>query len=226
MHVLNAPLAGGNISRNRIVNGYFEKQYFDGELLDSKSEIHKRIKLINLFSYQNYPSLLKTEIYFNKSCYWYRQAAHPKIQPSRMFRKEDFRDIGNALKYFEKEGFVHGDLNRKNIVFTKEGFKIVDLEPSLYQIKNNTAQYMVTSPYFYSKDIANNRITIATDKIGFYFFVLRTLKKISSLDVVKLSKNHFCILQYLCMDENVFVLKSYDEILNLAFRFKKTKQQR
>jgi len=78
---------------------------------------------------------------------------------------------------------------------------------------------MITRPYIYSKDIENNKITIATDKLGFYFFILRILKKFHPKDIVFLSKNQHKISQYLKTDEDYFVQKTYLEVFELAWSF-------
>jgi len=67
-------------------------------------------------------------------------------------------------------GFVHGDLNMKNILFDGKNFIIIDLEPSLFQIKNKIKQLMIAPPYWSFNDIQNNTVSTESDKIGFFVF--------------------------------------------------------
>ena len=63
-----------------------------------------------------------------------------------------------ALEFFESINFIHADLNKKNIIYTDNGFKIIDYEPSLVQIKNQKRQLMVTLPYVLKSDLDNQDV--------------------------------------------------------------------
>ena len=196
---------------------FFQKTYKKQYLLDNKETIQKRISIINALDYKKYNSLVKTEITEDKESFYYKQKYIYKIKRNS-FKKDDFFDLVDTLEYFSKIGFIHGDLNRRNIIFTKDGFKIIDLEPSLRQLKNLKPQYMLTIPYISKLDLATNEITINTDKIAFFYFVLRVQGYLSSLSVVKLSKT----LQhniFFKMSEKQFVRLSYKEILEKAWFF-------
>ena len=122
----------------------------------------------------------------------------------------------STLNYFEKIGFVHGDLNKKNIVYTKKGFKIIDYEPSLFQLHDGLRQFMVTKPYISKLDLKEKNITIRTDKIGFYYFVLRINKLMKSRDVSELTKK-WHHKRWLNISESRLKKTSYETLLNLAF---------
>ena len=66
---------------------------------------------------------------------------------------------------------VHGDLNRKNILLTKEGYRIVDIEPLLrIPLGNNKFALRTTYPYLAEEDHKNWNITQASDQLGFNCF--------------------------------------------------------
>ena len=188
----------------------FLKKYPKENLLDTSSQIQNRISLINNFEYKKYKALSPTTIILEKDRYIYKQKKYNSIK-KLSYTKEDFLDVVEALQYFEIIGFIHGDINRKNIIYTKNGFKIVDYEPSLVQYKDGIQQLLITPPYVDKKELKSQRLTSKTDKIGFFYFVLRVNKKFSSYQVVKLVKNlHHKKIGF---DIESF---SYNEILNQA----------
>lgn len=73
---------------------------------------------------------------------------------------------------------------------------------------------MVTIPYVEKSELMNMHLTYKTDKIGFFYFILRVRKVFSSISVVKLSKNlnHKKIIKH-----NIENL-SYKNILDIAFK--------
>ena len=75
---------------------------------------------------------------------------------------------------------------------------------------------MVTMPYISKLDLEEKKITIRTDKIGFFYFVLRINKAFTSINVVKLTKdlNHKKLLK---VDEEDLSKLSYLDLLNLAY---------
>lgn len=114
----------------------------------------------------------------------------------------------------ETKKFIHGDLNKKNIIYTNNGFKIIDFEPSLHQIKNGMKQLMITMPYIIKSDLDNQKLTILTDKISFIYFLLRITRKMKSMDVVKLSKslNHE---RFLNIKFNEIKKMTYNQLLDI-----------
>ena len=178
--------------------------------------IDDRIYKINSFHYETYTSLVKTEIEKCYDQYVYKQEflENKKI---KTLTKEDFLDLAHTLSYLESINFIHGDLNKKNIIFTADGFKIIDYEPSLIQNKYQKKQYMITRPYVSWLDLEVGNITIRTDKLAFYYFILRINKVMTSKDVVALCStlDHY---QYLGMYEDEFAKMSYEDILNKAYQ--------
>lgn len=107
-----------------------------------------------------------------------------------------------------------------NILWTKEGFKIVDYEPSLMQNKNGVNKLMVTIPYVFKEDLKSKNITTASDKISFLYFLLRLTNKFSNVNVVKLSKNlnHYMFLK---INYKIISDMSYNDVLEYAFNSNK-----
>jgi len=184
------------------------------DLLDIDIVREKRISIINSFDDQLYPALVNTEIIQSTNRCTLKQKKIKTISIKKV-QKKDFLTLIKTLNYFEKIGFVHGDLNKKNIINTEDGFRIIDYEPSILQISNGLKQYMVTKPYISKLDLLENSITIRTDKIGFFYFVLRVYKLINFKDLVALSKT-FNHKKWLKLNENQLKYTSYSDLLDLA----------
>ena len=100
--------------------------------------------------------------------------------------KFDLEPIAETLDYFEKIDFVHGDINRKNILSHNCNGYIVDFEPSLKQIKNRRTTLLFTMPYVSPDDFQNSILTIQSDKVGFYFYLKGIKNKVDSKHIVML----------------------------------------
>lgn len=188
-------------------------------LKSSASVIAKRVELINSFNCKKYPVLVNTKIIKHNEFYEYRQEYFNRINPSNALKK-DLYQVASGLDYFQKIGYIHGDINKKNVIYTKNGFKIVDYEPDLVQIKNGKKQYMITNPYISNLDLQENQITIRTDKIGFFYFILRINGFLTSEKVVLLSKN-FNHYKYLGIKEKELDFTSYKQLIDKAFKIMK-----
>lgn len=195
-------------------DGYIYKRFLKQKLLDPIDIIENRIKIINHFDC-SLPGLLYTSIDEEKNSYVYRQKYCKQLK-KQFYTKHDFCGLVETLTYFQQIGFVHGDLNRKNIFWTKEGFKILDYEPSLYQLKNGWEQFMITKPYFSKEEVKRGKISFLTDKIAFFYFILRINGGFSNRNLVELSStfNHQAVIG---MCEKDFGQLSYTNILNIAF---------
>lgn len=191
------------------------KIYPKESLLDEGSLVKHRVSLINSFDCKKYRSLVETQIIEQNDHYSYRQDLL-EIKKIKSLKRSDFLGLVRALEYFNLLNFVHGDLNKKNIIYTEDGFKIIDYEPSHVQIKNKIKQLMVTIPYVLRSDLEGNIATTATDKIGFFYFVLRVNNAFSSMNIVKLTKelNHDTVLGF---DVNTINSITYLELLDRAY---------
>lgn len=112
------------------------------------------------------------------------------------------------------DGFVHGDLNRKNILYDGKDYVLVDLEPSLNIRKNGKFYFIVTPPYISIDDMKENNISSRTDKVGFYYFIKRLKGEFLTSDIPALFENR-CkkLLDTLPEKEELFCKKSFIEIL-------------
>ena len=80
-------------------------------------------------------------------------------------------NFSQSLDRLYEGGFIHGDINRKNIIYSEDKLCLIDFEPSLLQLKNQVKQWMSTRPYRHHEDIQNNNITVKSDLLGFGCFI-------------------------------------------------------
>ena len=183
-------------------------------------DVIKRVSLINSFDYKNYPALVKTEIYKEGSSYIYKQKFYKtKKLNSNLLKKSDFFVLAESLEYINSLGFVHGDLNKKNIIYTDDGFKVIDYEPSLMQIKDGKKQLIVTIPYVVKDELQSLKITTKTDKVGFFYFILRATGMLSPMAIAKLSKS----LNHKKLSKHNIDSLNYLALVEMAFEYKNLK---
>ena len=75
---------------------------------------------------------------------------------------------------------------------------------------------MTTKPYFSKEDLNNGRISTITDKIAFYYFVLRINGNLSNRKIVELSRT-FDHKTEIGMSEKDLGRIDYDNILTIVF---------
>jgi len=183
------------------------KKYFKDALLDSANIIEFRINLINHYSKKcdTIPTIAITD----KGKYYKYEQDKIKVKSKKTFLIEDFIPIAKTLTYLNNNNFIHGDLNLKNIKWTNEGFRLLDFEPSLKQLKYNRQCYMITEPYYSSIDIQQNYLSSLTDKIGFIFFMLRSLNKVTITQIVEFAKKRNFKQFIGCFEEELLELNYY-----------------
>ena len=198
-------------------NNHFKKCYNNFLLLGSKGHIDSRIKFINYYT-PLISSLAPTSIKRLGSNYYYKQSfinrkSFKHIEKSILFDK--LKILAKHLNKVSTLGFVHGDLNMKNIIFDGESFIVVDFEPSLIQRKNGIKKIMMTPLYWSYNDIQNKTITIESDKIGFYCFCLRILNNDFFIkDRIKITlkrQNNF--IEFLPIPEKQLIDMEYEDLL-------------
>lgn len=150
------------------------KIYKKFNLLDDLKDIEKRlsqiVKLSYLmefipqtnFSYKDDLLIMKQKCLIDKK-------KLKEIDSSKKIHL--IKNFSLSLDRLYEEGFVHGDINRKNIIYSENKLYLVDFEPSLLQLKDKTKQWMSTRPYRHHEDIQNNNITAKSDFLGFACFV-------------------------------------------------------
>jgi serine/threonine protein kinase len=149
------------------------KIYKKFNLLDNLKDIEKRLSQIVKLSYSmdfipqtNY--FYEEDLLVMKQKYLINKKKLKEINPSKKISL--IKKFSQSLDRLYEEGFVHGDINRKNIIYYRNNLFLVDFEPSLLQLKNQTKQWMSTRPYRYHEDIQNNNITVKSDFLGFACF--------------------------------------------------------
>lgn len=79
--------------------------------------------------------------------------------------------LRNSLEKAWSIGLVHGDLNRKNIWMTSDGFRVLDIEPLLLvPTSDGNTILRSTIPYICHSDYKNRKITANSDRLGFSCF--------------------------------------------------------
>ena len=153
----------------------FYKLYKKGNLLDSAKDLKLRLcQIVKLSSSMEFiPEITYT---YEEDLLIMRQ--NKLVKDNQLDKIEPFekkltliKQLAQSLDKLHTEGFVHGDINRKNIIYSDDRLCLIDFEPSLQQIKNHTKQWMSTRPYRHYEDIQNNTVTVKSDFLGFGCFV-------------------------------------------------------
>ena len=153
----------------------FYKLYKKGNLLDDAKVLKTRLsQIIKLSSSMEFiPEITYT---YEEDLLIMRQ--NKLVKDNQLDKIEPFekkltliKQLAQSLDKLHAEGFVHGDINRKNIIYSDDRLCLIDFEPSLLQIKNHAKQWMSTRPYRHYEDIQNNTVTVKSDFLGFGCFV-------------------------------------------------------
>ena len=148
---------------------WIEKHYRRDCLLSTNSEQKQRHKLIERLS-RIIPAFPETTLSIDST--ELRVCQH-RIRRSKLdevpmaARNGLLADLAVDLDVMLGTGFVHGDINRKNIMFDGERLRLVDLEPDLFQERGGVKTIMVTSPYIAASDLRLGTVSAATDRLGF-----------------------------------------------------------
>jgi len=152
----------------------FHKIYKKDNLIDDPHIIKARLCHI--------VKLTDTMKFMPKTNYFYEEDIL-RMDQRYLIKQTDLKDISSTnrlslVAQFSKsldevyaDGFVHGDINRKNIIYSEDRLCLIDFEPSLLQIKDRVKQWMSTRPYRHYEDIQNNNITVKSDFLGFGCFI-------------------------------------------------------
>ena len=142
-------------------------------LLDDLKDIEKRLsQIVKLSSSMDF--IPQTNYFYEEDLLVMKQKCLinkkklKEIDPSEKIKL--IKKFAQSLDKLYAEEFVHGDINRKNIIYSENNLFLIDFEPSLLQIKDQTKQWMSTRPYRHHADIQNNNITAKSDFLGFACF--------------------------------------------------------
>ena len=198
---------------------YFYKEYHLNNLLDEHDDITRRINQINNLS-TKIDCLPQTKFIFNPNIILYKQKYILKKTVEHLNKTDKI----SILKYFSERldeldynGFVHGDINGRNILFDGNKLNLIDLEPALYQFKKGRKTLLFTQPYISCNDLRNFKLTSETDKIGFYFFLKKFLTNMKFGNTFKLMKKRklFDVDNLYPISEKELVKLKYEEIFKL-----------
>ena len=149
------------------------KIYKKFNLLDDLKDIEKRLnQIVKLSSSMDF--IPQTNYFYEEDLLVMKQKCLinkkrlKEIDPSEKIKL--IKKFAQSLDKLYAEEFVHGDINRKNIIYSENKLFLIDFEPSLLQIKDQTKQWMSTRPYRHHADIQNNNITAKSDFLGFACF--------------------------------------------------------
>ena len=150
------------------------KIYKKFNLLDDLKDIEKRLsQIVKLSSSMDF--IPQTNYFYEKDLLVMKQKCLSNKKKLKEIDSSEkiklIKKFAQSLDKLYEEEFVHGDINRKNIIYSENNLFLIDFEPSLLQIKDQTKQWMSTRPYRHHDDIQNNNITAKSDFLGFACFI-------------------------------------------------------
>ena len=126
------------------------------------------------------------------------------------------KNLALNLDKLDKLNIVHGDINFKNIVFTKKRIFLIDWEPVLIKRINKNFFLKSTFPYYSFSDLKSKKITRKTDLIGFLFLCERLFSgKVNTFNFSKL-KNDKWLEEYTKIKNYIFFKLTFIEIYDLV----------
>ena len=115
------------------------------------------------------------------------------------------KNLALNLDKLDKLNIVHGDINFKNIVFTKKRIFLIDWEPVLIKRINKNFFLKSTFPYYSFSDLKSKKITRKTDLIGFLFLSERLFSgKVNTFNFSNL-KNDKWLEEYTKIKNYIFL---------------------
>ena len=126
------------------------------------------------------------------------------------------KNLALNLDKLDKLNIVHGDINFKNIVFTKKRIFLIDWEPVLIKRINKNFFLKSTFPYYSFSDLKSKKITRKTDLIGFLFLCERLFSgKINTFNFSNL-KNDKWLEEFTKIKNYIFFKLTFIEIYDLV----------
>ena len=112
------------------------------------------------------------------------EVAQRRVQSRRLEPGPDavsaLAGLARDLDAMTHEGMIHGDMNRKNILWTGDGFQVIDVEPLLcVRRADGRTVLRGTPPYVHPDDLRKNRISTLSDRLGFACLVEWLRKRVS-----------------------------------------------
>lgn len=206
--------------RIRTYSQHIEKRYHRSELLIDSHLLNQRLQAICEASqtHNNIPEI-RTQ-WDGETLIVRQQRVRSVVFPS------DNHEI--CTKIFERlaavldrlpENLIHGDINCKNVLYDGTNLQLIDWEPALLQKRLWQEAMMYTEPYISQRDRNQQKLSKETDKIGFFYTILRLLHKqpriTSPYRIVVDCKRGKC--QLTPEPEQQFLQRTFAEVLLLAF---------
>lgn len=181
----------------------------------SLASISRRCKKINYLS-QKFLFIPSTYFKVNNFEIISRQV---KIKPKKINRMKQLlllKNLAVNLDKLKKFNIVHGDINYKNIVFTKKRIFLVDWEPILVKKVNDKLTFRSTFPYYSVSDLKKKKITRKTDLIGFLFLCERLFSGKTNFFNFSNLKSEKWLEDYTMIKNNIFFKLSFRRIYKLV----------
>jgi len=141
------------------------------------------------------------------------------IKPDKISRAKKLillKNFAVNLDKLKKFHIVHGDINFKNIIFTKKRIFLIDWEPVLVKRVNKKLILRSTFPYYSVSDLKRKQITKKTDLIGFLFLCERLFSGKTNLFNFSNLKNDKWLEDYTMIKNNTFFKLSFRNIYKLV----------
>jgi hypothetical protein len=111
-------------------------------------------------------------------------------------KHEYLKNLFSVIKSLHMHGVLHGDLCRKNIIFSENAYHLIDFEPFLItQTQSGGLRFCTTKPYLCRSNLENVKYSEISDWIGFWSFCFYEL---GLVPLPQLAANR---LQYLAENE-------------------------
>ena len=172
---------------HKIENGFFKKtfeykNYNDWKLAEDRLNFFSQKSGLGKFI-PEYNWKRSSNIFFVEQRILNKSFSTPSLT--------SLKKLANNLDDLNLYIFPHGDLNRKNLILSQGNFYLVDIEPIIaIEAPNNKRILRSTPPYIHKKDIEENSVTILSDLLGYFCFIL----KIKGLEhsIIKKNYNQLC----------------------------------
>jgi len=132
---------------------------------------------------ESYPGIPRTHFNWEGSILVVsQQRIHPQPLPlhDSVQLMQILHQLASLLESISPQ-LVHGDVNRKNLMFDGERLQIIDWEPALRQLRQGRETLLYTEPYLSAQDRQLGRLSTETDKLAFFFLCFEWLHRFNPI---------------------------------------------
>jgi len=157
---------------------YIEKSWSWSHLLETTTEIERRIDLISSLSIR-IESVPETRfIKLDNELKQVQKKVTPCHYPPQEWDRQKLIKLAISLDELSSAGLVHGDLCPRNICWDGVQYWIIDWEPSLWQIRKGRPTLIYTHPFIAPSEIGTtSSLTSLSDKVAFALTILKVSTK-------------------------------------------------